>query len=82
MKDVNLYLPKLALRLLFRGCDKGPDLTVNTQEGKNNFSCKVNEESVDTGGTGDWFGIAKAINRGFHRQNFNSVSFLRLIERC
>lgn len=41
MKDVNLHLPMLALLLLFWGCDKGPDLTPTTQEGKNTFSCKV-----------------------------------------
>ncbi|WP_254561339.1 hypothetical protein [Dyadobacter diqingensis] len=55
MKDVNLHLPALALLLLFWGCDKGPDLTPTTQEGKNTFSCKVNGKVWIPDGTWDWY---------------------------
>ncbi|MCF0056478.1 DUF6252 family protein [Dyadobacter sp. CY356] len=65
MKNANLYLSTLVTVLLLWSCDKGPDLTPTTQEGKNTFSCKVNGKVWIPDGTGDWFGVAKAINGGF-----------------
>lgn len=65
MKNVTLYSSTLAVLLLFWGCDKGPDLTPTTQEGKNTFSCKVNGKVWIPDGTGDWFGVANPINGGF-----------------
>ena len=65
MKNINLYVYALVVTSLFWGCDKGPDLTPMTQEGKNTFSCKVNGKVWIPDGTGDWFGLAKPINGGF-----------------
>ncbi|WP_159471599.1 DUF6252 family protein [Dyadobacter sp. 3J3] len=65
MKNGNRYLSILAVLLLLWSCDKGPDLTPTTQEGKNTFSCKVNGEVWIPDGSSDWFGLDKAINGGF-----------------
>lgn len=69
MKNVTLYSSTLAVLLLFWGCDKGPDLTPTTQEGKNTFSCKVNGKVWIPDGTGDWFGVTNPINGGFTINN-------------
>lgn len=61
----NLYASTWIVLMLFWGCDKGPNLTPTTQEGKNTFSCKVDGKVWIPNGTGDWFGVAKAINGGF-----------------
>ena len=71
MKNANLYLSPLVSILLLWSCDKGPDLTPTTQEGKNTFSCKVNGEVWIPDGTGDWFGVANPINGGFFTNNAN-----------
>ncbi|MCF0056479.1 DUF6252 family protein [Dyadobacter sp. CY356] len=71
MKNANLYLSTLVTVLLLWSCDKGPDLTPTTQEGKNTFSCKVNGKVWIPDGTGDWFGVARAINGGFTTNNAN-----------
>jgi hypothetical protein len=69
MKNIHLYTTTLAVLMLLCGCDKGPELTPTTQEGKNTFSCKVNGKLWIPDGTGDWFGVAKAINGGFTINN-------------
>jgi hypothetical protein len=61
----NIKLYAGAMLLLLLGCDKGPDLTPITQEGRNTFSCKVNGKVWIPDGTGDWFGVANPINGGF-----------------
>lgn len=63
--NINLYVCTLAMLLLFWGCDKGPDLTPMTLEGKNTFSCKVNGKVWIPERPNDWFGLANAINGGF-----------------
>ncbi|PWJ59662.1 hypothetical protein CLV98_102496 [Dyadobacter jejuensis] len=63
--NINLYASTWILLLLFWACEKGPQLTPTTQEGKNTFSCKVNGKVWIPDGTGDWFGLAKTINGGF-----------------
>ncbi|MCE7040812.1 DUF6252 family protein [Dyadobacter sp. CY312] len=61
MKNVNLYITALAVLILFWGCDKGPELTPISQEGKNTFSCKVNGKVWIPDGTGDIFVNIKPI---------------------
>ena len=63
--NIKLYAVTLAVLLFFPGCDKGPDLTPVTQEGRNTFSCKVNGKVWIPNGSSDWFGLDKAINGGF-----------------
>jgi DNA-binding beta-propeller fold protein YncE len=59
--------------LLFFGCDKGPDLTPITQEGKNTFSCKVNGKVWVPDATGSIFVTVKPINGGFYKNALNGT---------
>jgi hypothetical protein len=72
--NLKLYTGRLVVLLLLLGCDKGPDLTPVTQEGKNTFSCKVNGKVWIPDGTGDWFGVAKVINGGFFTNYSNELT--------
>jgi hypothetical protein len=73
MKNVKLYITALAILMLFCGCDKGPELTPVTQEGKNTFSCKVNGKVWIPDGRGDIFVTAKPINGGFYSNPTNET---------
>jgi hypothetical protein len=63
--NIKLYAVTLAVLLFFPGCDKGPDLTPVTQEGRNTFSCKVNGKVWIPDGRGDIFVIIPPIDGGF-----------------
>jgi hypothetical protein len=71
MKNVNLYITALAILMLFWGCDKGPELTPVTQEGKNTFSCKVNGKVWKPDGRDGVFVVIKGINGGYLRNVTN-----------
>jgi hypothetical protein len=65
--------------LLFFGCDKGPDLTPITQEGKNTFSCKVNGKVWVPDATGSIFVTVKPINGGFLRNLISNSLNIEII---
>ncbi|MDQ6482152.1 DUF6252 family protein [Dyadobacter sp. LHD-138] len=69
MKPKNVIAVNAMIMLIFWACDKGPELTPITQEGKNTFSCKVNGKVWIPDGRGSIFVIIKAINGGFLRNS-------------
>ncbi|MDQ6482153.1 DUF6252 family protein [Dyadobacter sp. LHD-138] len=68
--NINLYASMLTVLLLFWACDKGPELTPITQEGKNTFSCKVNGKVWIPDGRGSIFVIIPPIDGGFFKNSF------------
>ncbi|TDE18364.1 DUF6252 family protein [Dyadobacter psychrotolerans] len=74
MKKTNLYTTALVALLLIWGCDKGPELTPLTQEGKNTFSCKVNGKVWIPDGRGSIFVNIPPIDGGFFRGDQYSIS--------
>jgi hypothetical protein len=75
MKNVKLYITALAMLMLFWGCDKGPELTPLTQEGKNTFSCKVNGKVWIPDGRGSVFVNIPPIDGGFYYNYANNERF-------
>jgi hypothetical protein len=69
---MHLYACTLAVLLLL-GCDKGPDLTPVTQEGKNTFSCKVNGKVWIPDGNSDLFVTIRPIAGGFTKNIVNDT---------
>ncbi|MDQ6482154.1 DUF6252 family protein [Dyadobacter sp. LHD-138] len=63
--NINLYASMLTVLLLFGACDKGPELTPATQDGKNTFSCKVNGKVWIPKGSSSLGGTIKPIYGGF-----------------
>lgn len=77
-KRTHLYTCTLAILLFISGCDKGPELTPITQEGKNTFSCKINGKVWIPKGRGDIYVNIPPIDGGFYydysrNKNFGNI---------
>ena len=66
-KNYTSFCAFLLSTVLLSSCERGPELTPLTQEGKNTFSCKVNGEVWIPNGRSDLVVSIKALSGGFFR---------------
>lgn len=71
MKAFLIILTSLLILVIFGGCDKGPELTPITQEGRNTFSCKVNGKVWVPDAKGSIFVTVKPIDGGFFNNSID-----------
>jgi hypothetical protein len=74
MKAFLNILTSLLILGLICACDKGPELTPITQDGRNTFSCKVNGKVWVAERTPDLFAPKEAIYGGFLRVGPDTLS--------
>lgn len=79
MKAFLNILTSLLILVIFGGCEKGPELTPITQDGRNTFSCKVNGKVWVPDAKGSIFVTVKPINGGFLRNSFSNSLNISLV---
>ena len=82
MENKNRYLSTLAVLPLLWTCDKGPELTPITQEGKNTFSCKVNGKVWIPDGRGSIFVYTPPITGGFYNNSIDDTLRIWIISNA
>ena len=77
-KNYTSFCAFLLSTVLLSSCERGPELTPLTQEGKNTFSCKVNGEVWIPNGRSNLVVSIKALSGGFVQNSFTDSIRIRI----